>query len=112
MLRLTLLMSLIGKRIDDNIMTMGLISYPQYPCFILSIAVKRSIADKATSFAIFGFDLSEFLLAVRTAVFASMIVELSIIFDIGLVMYAWIIPSAFSAGPGDYLEPLAEGVVL
>ncbi len=88
MLRLTLLMSLIGKRIDDNIMTMSLISYSQYSCFILSIAIKRSIADKATSFAIFDFDLSEFLLAIRTAVFASMIVKLSIIFDIDLVMYA------------------------
>ncbi len=88
MLRLTLLMSLIGKRIDDNIMTMNLISYSQYSCFILSIAIKRSIADKATSFAIFDFDLSEFLLAIRTAVFASMIVELPIIFGIGLVMYA------------------------
>ncbi len=88
MLRLTLLMSLIGKRIDDNIMTMNLISYSQYSCFILSIAIKRLIADKATSFAIFDFDLSEFLLAIRTAVFASMIVELPIIFGIGLVMYA------------------------
>jgi len=83
-----LLMSFIEKRIDDNIMTMNLISYLQYSCFILSIAIKRSIADKATSFAIFDFDLSEFLLAIHTVVFASMIVELSIIFDIGLVMYA------------------------
>ena len=83
-----LLMSFIEKRIDDNIMTMNLISYLQYSCFILSIAVKRLIADKATSFAIFDFDLSEFLLAIHTVVFASMIVELSIIFDIGLVMYA------------------------
>jgi len=88
MLQLMLLMSFIEKRIDDNIMTMNLISYLQYSCFILSIAVKRLIADKATSFAIFDFDLSEFLLAIHTVVFASMIVELSIIFDIGLVMYA------------------------
>ncbi len=88
MLRLTLLISLIEKRIDDNIMTMSLISYLQYSCFILSIAIKRLIADKATSFAIFDFDLNEFLLAIHTVVFASMIIELSIIFDIGLVMYA------------------------
>ncbi len=88
MLRLTLLMSLIGKRIDDNIMTMSLISYFQYSCFILVIAIRRSIADKATSFAIFDFDLSELLLSIRTVVFASMIVELSIIFGIDLVMYA------------------------
>ncbi len=81
-------MSIIGKRIDDDIMIMGLIPYPQYSCFILTTAVKRSIADKATPFAIFGFDLSEFLLAVRTSVFASMIIELPIIFGIGLVMYA------------------------
>jgi len=81
-------MSIIEKRIDDNIMTMSLISYSQYSCFILSIAIKRSIADKATSFAIFDFDLSEFLLAIRTFVFASMIIELSIIFGIDLVMYA------------------------
>ncbi len=81
-------MSIIGKRIDDDIMIMNLISYSQYSCFILITAIKRSIADKATSFAIFDFDLSEFLLAIRTFVFASMIIELPIIFGIGLVMYA------------------------
>ncbi len=69
-----LLMNIIEKRIDDNIMIMNRISYSQYLCFILSIAIKRSIADKATSFAIFDFDLSEFLLAIRTFIFASMIV--------------------------------------
>ncbi len=105
-------MSIIGKRIDDDIMIMNLIPYPQYSCFILTTAIKRSIADKATSFAIFGFDLSEFLLAIRTSVFASMIIELPIIFGIGLVMYAWIILSAYFAGSGDYLKPLAESVVL
>jgi len=105
-------MTIVGKRIDDNIMTMDLISYPHYSGFILVIVINRSIADKATSFAMFGFDLSEFLLAVRTSVFASMIIELSIIFGIGLVMYAWIVPSAYFAGSGDYLKPLAESVVL
>jgi len=88
MLQLMLLMSFIEKRIDDNIMIMSLILYSQYLCFILSIAIKRSIADKATSFAIFDFDLNEFLLAIHTVIFASMIVKLSIIFDIDLVMYA------------------------
>ncbi len=83
-----LFMNIIEKRIDDNIMTMNLISYSQYSCFILSITIKKSIVDKATSFAIFDFDLSEFLLAICTFVFASMIIELSIIFDIDLVMYA------------------------
>ncbi len=67
---------------------MNLISYSQYSCFILSIAIKRLITDKTTSFAIFDFDLSEFLLAICTFVFASMIIKLSIIFDIDLVMYA------------------------
>jgi len=41
-----------------------------------------------------------------------MIIELPIIFGIGLVMYAWIIPSVYFAGLGDYLKPLAESVVL
>jgi len=88
LLQLMLFMNIIEKRIDDNIMTMSLILYLQYSCFILSIAIKRSIADKVTSFAIFNFDLNKFLLAIRTFVFASMIIELSIIFDINLVMYA------------------------
>jgi len=50
--------------------------------------IKRLIIDKAMSFAIFDFDLSEFLLVIHTVVFASMIIEFSIIFDIDLVMYA------------------------
>ena len=83
-----LFMSFIKKRIDDNIMIMNLILYSQYSCFILSIAIKRLIVDKATSFAIFDFDLHEFLLAICTVVFANMIIKLSIIFDIDLVMYA------------------------
>ncbi len=83
-----LFMSFIKKRIDDNIMIMNLILYSQYSCFILSIAIKRLIVDKATSFAIFDFDLNEFLLAICTVVFANMIIKLSIIFDIDLVMYA------------------------
>jgi len=83
-----LFMSIIEKRIDDNIMTMNLILYLQYSCFILSITIKRLIVDKATSFAIFDFDLNKFLLTIHTFVFASMIIELSIIFDINLVMYA------------------------
>ncbi len=81
-------MTIIEKRIDDNIMTMSLISYSHYSGFILVIVINRSIADKATSFAMFDFDLSEFLLAIRTFVFASMIIGLLIIFDIDLVMYA------------------------
>ena len=83
-----LFMSFIKKRIDDNIMIMNLILYSQYSCFILSIAIKRLIVDKATSFAIFDFDLNEFLLASCTVVFSNMIIKLSIIFDIDLVMYA------------------------
>ena len=82
-----LFISIIEKRINNNIMTMSLISYSQYSCFILSIAIKRLIVDKTISFAIFDFDLNEFLLAIHTFVFASMIIELSIIFDIDLVMY-------------------------
>jgi len=81
-------MNIIEKRIDDNIMTMNLILYSQYSCFILSIAIKRLIADKATLFAIFDFNFNEFLLAIHTFVFVSMIIELLIIFDIDLVMYA------------------------
>ncbi len=69
-------------------MIMSLILYLQYSCFILITVIKRSIADKAMSFAIFDFDLSEFLLAICTFVFVSMIIELSILFDIDLVMYA------------------------
>ncbi len=81
-------MNIIEKRIDDNIMTMNLILYSQYSCFILSIAIKRLIADKATLFAIFDFNFNEFLLAIHTFVFVSIIIELLIIFDIDLVMYA------------------------
>ncbi len=106
-----LLMSFIEKRIDDNIV-ISLISYFQYLCFILSIAIKRLIADKATSFAIFDFDLNEFLLVICTVIFASMIIELLIIFDIDLVMYAWIISSVFFAELDDYLKSLTESVVL
>jgi len=69
-------------------MTMSLISYFHYSGFILVIVINRSIVDKATSFAMFDFDLSELLLAIRTFIFASMIIELSIILDINLVMYA------------------------
>jgi len=83
-----LLMSIIKKKINNNIMIMNLILYLQYSCFILSIAIKRLIVDKAMSFAILDFDLNEFLLAIHTFVFASMIIELSIIFDIDFVMYA------------------------
>jgi len=83
-----LFMTIVEKRIDNNIMTMNLISYSHYSGFILVIVINRSIADKATSFAMFDFDLSELLLAIRTFVFASMIIELSIILDIDLVMYA------------------------
>ncbi len=64
------------------------------------------------SFAIFDFDLSEFLLVIYTVVFASMIIEFSIIFDIDLVMYAWIISSVFFAELDDYLKLLTESVVL
>ncbi len=105
-------MNLIEKRIDDNIMTMSLILYSQYSCFILSIAIKRLIADKVMLFVIFDFDLSEFLLAIHTIVFASMIIKLLIIFGINLVMYAWIISSVFFAELDDYLKSLAESVVL
>ena len=91
---------------------MSLILYFQYSCFILSIMIKRLIIDKAMSFAIFDFDLSEFLLVIHTVVFASMIIEFSIIFDIDLVMYAWIISSVFFAELNDYLKLLTESVVL
>ncbi len=83
-----LFMTIVEKRIDDNIMTMNLILYSHYSDFILVIVINRLIADKATSFAMFDFDLSEFLLAIRTFIFASMIIEHSIIFGIDLVMYA------------------------
>ncbi len=105
-------MSIIEKRIDNNIMTMNLILYSQYSCFILSIAIKKLIIDKAMLFAIFDFDLNEFLLAICTFIFASMIIELSIIFDIDLVMYAWIISSVYFAELDDYLKSLTESVVL
>jgi hypothetical protein len=106
------LMSIIKKKIDNNIMTMSLILYSQYSCFILSIAIKKLIVDKAMSFAIFDFDFSEFLLAIHTFVFASMIIELLIIFDINLVIYAWIISSVYFAELDDYLKSLTESVVL
>jgi len=80
-----LFISFIEKRIDNNIMIISLILYFQYSCFILSIMIKRLIIDKVMSF---DFDLSEFLLVIYTVVFASMIIEFSIIFDIDLVMYA------------------------
>ena len=83
-----LLMTIVEKRIDNNIMTMSLILYLHYSGFILVIVINKSIADKATSFAMFDFNLSEFLLAICTFVFASMIIKLLIIFDIDLVMYA------------------------
>jgi len=81
-------MNFIKKKINDNIMIISLILYSQYLCFILSIVIKKLITDKATSFAIFNFDLSKFLLAIHTVVFASIIIKLSIIFNINLMMYA------------------------
>ncbi len=107
-----LFMNIIEKKIDNNIMTMSLILYSQYSCFIPSIAIKRLIVDKVTSFAIFDFDLSEFLLVIHTFVFASIIIEFSIIFDIDLVIYAWIISSVYFAEFNDYLKSLTESVVL
>ena len=81
-------MNIIKKRINDYIIIMSLISYSQYSDFILIIVIKKSIANKVTSFTIFNFNLNEFLLTIRTFVFTSMIIKLLIIFNICFIMYA------------------------